>query len=45
MITSNRVNSGQRIEPIGYDSKRNSYWLIGGSVNIAMQSFVSYQAI
>lgn len=21
----------QRIEPIGYDAKRNAYWLIGGT--------------
>jgi hypothetical protein len=24
----------QRIEPIGYDSKRNAYWLIGGTAEV-----------
>lgn len=24
----------QRIEPIGYDSKRNAYWLIGGKTSM-----------
>ena len=27
------LNVSQRIEPIGYDVKRNAYWFIGGNIN------------
>lgn len=26
------IHVPQRIEPIGYDNKRNAYWLIGGTL-------------
>ena len=28
------LNISQRIEPIGYDVKRNAYWLIGGNIKL-----------
>lgn len=29
----------QRIEPIGYDSKRNAYWFIGGALSAALPQY------
>ena len=29
-----KLNISQRIEPIGYDVKRNAYWLIGGNIKL-----------
>jgi hypothetical protein len=31
-----KLNTSQRIEPIGYDVKRNAYWLIGGNVKLLL---------
>ena len=30
--------SVQRIEPIGYDAKRNAYWLIGGACYVLVSA-------